>query len=64
MLTNTPSHPRFLDAVERGSDVQAYGATVTPSLQRSSSKNNPTLINLSSHGASSITHCTDDAPPT
>lgn len=29
MLTNTPSHPVFLDAVKRLSDVQTYGASVT-----------------------------------
>lgn len=29
MLTNTPSHRGFLEAVKRLSDVQTYGATVT-----------------------------------
>lgn len=67
MLTNTPSHPVFLDAVKRLSDVQTYGASVTLLQQLTPPENTVVLINPSSHAdltfscTSSVNNCTDQA---
>lgn len=67
MLTNTPSHPVFLDAVKRLSDVQTYGASVTLLQQLTPPENTAALINPSSHAdltcscTSSVNNCTDQA---